>query len=51
MTDSQWEEEQQDREISAWVRFLVRLGLGLSDSAFVSLVRIALRFDRPSTTD
>lgn len=46
MTDSQWAEQQQDREVSAWARFIAQLGL--SDSAFVSLLRAAFRLDRPS---
>ena len=44
MTNSEWGELQQDREVRAWVRFLGRLDL--APAIFVSLVRIAFRWDR-----
>jgi len=44
MTNSEWGELQQDREVRAWARFLD--ALDLAPAIFVSLYRIAFRWHR-----
>jgi len=44
MSDSQFAEQRQDVEVLAWARFCA--ALDLKASVFVSLWRIAFRYDR-----